>query len=139
MYFSSQEPQENILKYVRSVISTFAPKWGYDVEIKEHKQKRSVPQNDFYWLQNESVAKCLNKAGLSMAFGLPFTSEAIHEINKKYLGVMTTTKLSIHEFCEYMERMFAFWMEKTHGEWQPEESPYGYLEKVGYVEKENKC
>lgn len=134
MYFSSQEPQ-NIIKYVQSVLNTTAPKWGYDVEVKEHKPKRSHPQNDFYWLQNDSVAKFLNEAGVTMAFGLPFTSEAIHEINKKFLGVQTTTKMSVPEFCEYMTRMFSFWMEKTKGNWQPEESPYGYLEKVGVIEK----
>ena len=135
MHFSSQEPQENILKYVRTVLSTLAPKWGYDVEVKEYKPKRSHPQNDYYWVQNESVSKFLNESGLSMAFGLPFTSEAIHEINKKYLGVQTTTKMNVPEFCEYMTRMFAFWQEKTRGNWQPEESPYGYLEKVGLVER----
>ena len=135
MHFSSQEPQENILKYVSTILSTLAPKWGYDVEVKEFKPKRSNPQNDYYWVQNESVSKFLNESGLSMAFGLPFTSEAIHEINKKFLGVQTTTKMSIPEFCEYMTKMFSFWTEKTRGNWQPEESPYGYLERVGYVER----
>ena len=135
MHFSSQEPQENILKYVSTVLGTLAPKWGYDVEVKEYKPKRSTPQNDFYWLNNDSIAKFLNESGLSMAFGLPFTSEAIHEINKKFLGVQTTTKMNVSEFCEYMTRMFAFWTEKTKGQWQPEESPYGYLERVGYVER----
>lgn len=135
MHFSSQEPQENILKYVSTVLSTLAPKWGYDVEIKEFKPKRTNPQDNFYWLQNQSVANCLNDAGLRMAFGIPFTKDAIHEINKKFLGVQTTTKMSVPEFCEYMTRMFAFWTEKTRGNWQPEESPYGYLERVGYVER----
>lgn len=135
MHFSSQEPQENILRYVSTMLETMAPKWGYDVEVKEFKPKRSHPQNDYYWVQNESVSKFLNESGLSMAFGLPFTSEAIHEINKMFLGVQTTTKMSVPEFCEYMTKMFAFWTEKTRGNWQPEESPYGYLERVGYVER----
>ena len=123
------------LEYERAKLLLMDSKNGIDVDVKKHVSKRSTQANDFYWLNNESIAKFLNESGLSMAFGLPFTSEAIHEINKKFLGVQTTTKMSVPEFCEYMTKMFAFWTEKTRGNWQPEESPYGYLERVGYVER----
>ena len=136
MYFYASEPKDNIIKQVATVIQAMTPKWGYDVEVKEHKPKRTNAQNNFYWLNNEDVAKFLNESGMTVAFGLPLTSETIHEINKKYIGVMTTTKLSLQEFCEYMTKMFGFWIEKTGGQWQPKESPYGYLEKTGLVEKE---
>ena len=136
MYFYASEPKDNIIKQVTTVINAMTPKWGYDVEIKEHKPKRTNAQNSFYWLNNEDVANFLNDAGVKLPFGLSFTRDTIHEINKKWLGVPTTTKQSIPEFCEYMTKMFGFWIEKTGGQWQPKESPYGYLEKVGYVDKE---
>ena len=135
MYFCASEPKNRIIEQVAQVIKAMSPVHGYDVEVSEHKPKRTNAQNDFYWLNNDDIARFLNDSGVKMAFGLPFKSETIHEINKKYLGVPSTRKQDIHAFSEYMTKVFAFWIEKTGGMWQPKESPYGYLEKVGYVEK----
>ena len=135
MYFYPSEPKNKIIEQVAMVINAMSPAHGYDIDVKEHKPKRSNQQNSFYWVNNEDVAKFLNESGATMCFGLPFTSETIHEINKKYLGVPSTAKKDTHSFSEYMTKVFAFWIEKTNGTWQPKESPYGYLEKVGYIER----
>jgi hypothetical protein len=135
MYFYPNEPKKRIIEQVAQVINAMTPAHGYDISVSEHKPKRTNAQNDFYWVNNDDVAKFLNDSGATMCFGLPYTSETIHEINKKYLGVPSTRKQDIHAFSEYMTKVFAFWIEKTNGMWQPKESPYGYLEKVGLVER----
>lgn len=135
MYFYPNEPKNRIIEQVAQVINAMSPVHGYDINVSEHKPKRTNAQNDFYWVNNEDVAKFLNDSGVQLGFGLPFTSETIHEINKKYLGVPSTRKQDIHSFSEYMTKVFAYWIEKTNGMWQPKESPYGYLEKVGLVER----
>ena len=135
MYFYSTEPKNKIIEQVAKVIQAMSPAHGYDIEVKEHKQRRSNEANNFYWLNNDDIAKFLNDSGVKLGFGLPFTSETIHEINKKYLGVPSTRKKDTSDFSEYMTKVFAFWIEKTNGMWQPKESPYGYLEKVGLVER----
>ena len=105
-----------------------------DVEVKEHKHKRTNEQNAYYFLFNGQLADFLNDSGLTYGeFKLPYTSEIIHEINKKLFGVKTTTKLSIGEFCEYMNKLLLFWSERTKGEFQMSELPANYLERKGYT------
>ena len=135
MYFYPNEPKQKIIDQVAQVINCMSPAYGYEIDIKEHKPHRTNQQNRFYWYNNQAIADFLNEAGMTREFGLAFNSETIHEINKKWLGTVSTKDKNITEFCEYMTKMFAFWIEKTGGQWQPEESPYGYLEKVGYVER----
>lgn len=107
---------------------------GVDVEIREHKRKRTNEQNRFYWLNVNEIATVLNEAGASYGdYGLAFSTEIIHEINKKMIGEATTTKMSVKEFGEYMEKVFSFWIEKTNGFFQPKESVYSYLERTGLV------
>ena len=107
-----------------------------DVEVKEHKHRRSSEQNNYYWLFNGQLSDFLNDAGLSYGeFKLPYTSEIIHDINKKLFGVKTTTKLSIGEFCEYMNKLLIFWNERTKGEFQISELPETYLTMKGYIIK----
>jgi len=104
-----------------------------DVEVKEHKQKRSSEQNNYYWLFNGQLSDFLNDSGLSYGeFNLPYTSDIVHEINKKLFGVKTTTKMSISEFCQYMNKLLFFWNERTQGEFQMSELPANYLERKGY-------
>lgn len=135
MYFCASEPKQRIIDQVAQVIKAMTPLHGYDIDVKEHKQKRTTAQNDFYWMNNDDIAHFLNDAGVKLGFGLPFTSETIHEINKRQLGVPSTRKKDTSDFSAYMTKVFAFWIEKTGGMWQPKESPYGYLEKVGLVER----
>ena len=103
------------------------------VEVSEKKNKRSSEQNNYYWLFNSELAKFLDEAGLTYGeFELPYTSEIVHDINKKLFDVKTTTKLSVGEFCEYMNKLLLFWQQRTAGEFQMSELPANYLERKGY-------
>lgn len=103
------------------------------VEIAEKKQKRSNEQNSYYWLFNGQLADFLNQSGLCYGeHQIPYTSQLIHEINKKLFGVKTTTKMSTGEFCQYMNKLLLFWQEKTQGEFMMSELPANYLERKGY-------
>lgn len=105
-----------------------------DVTVSEHKIKRTNAQNNYYFLFNGELAKFLNESGLSYGeYNLPYTTELIHDINKRLFGVSTTTKMKKDEFCEYMTKLMSFWTEKTAGQFIMSESPYGYLEKTGVV------
>lgn len=107
---------------------------GVDFEMKEHRQTRSTAQNRFYWENVGQVVNVLNEAGCTYGEDcLPFTSEIIHEINKIKLGVQTTTRLSVKEFCEFMDKMFAFWIERTAGVFVPLETASSYLERTGLL------
>lgn len=106
------------------------------VEISEKKQKRSNEQNSYYWLFNGQLADFLNQSGLCYGeHQIPYTSQLIHEINKKLFGVKTTTKMSTGEFCQYMNKLLLFWQEKTQGEFMMSELPANYLERKGYFIK----
>lgn len=104
-----------------------------NVEVTEHKAKRTNEQNCYYWLFNSQLSDFLNDAGLTYGeYSIPYTSEIVHDINKKLFGVKTTTKMSVGEFCEYMNKLLFFWQEKTAGEFQMSELPANYLERKGY-------
>lgn len=104
-----------------------------NAEVVEFKNKRNNEQNAYYWLLNGWVAECLNDAGCSYGdFNIPYTAELIHEINKKIFGLKTTTKMDIHEFCEYTTKITQFWQERTQGEFLPKELPTQYLIRKGY-------
>ena len=109
-------------------------KSGIDVEVKEHKHKRSNAQNDYYWLFNTEVANFLKGAGLGYGkHKLPYNKDLVHDINKAVFGLETTTKLSRKEFCDYMTELFVFWNEETNGQFEMSELPDSYLEKRGYT------
>lgn len=104
-----------------------------DVEVKEHKHKRTLEQNNYYWLFCGQLADFLDESGLTYGeYKLPYTGELIHDINKKLFGVKTTTKMSIGEFCQYMNKLLIFWGEKTEHNFQMSELPANYLERKGY-------
>ena len=103
------------------------------VEISEKKQKRSNEQNSYYWLFNGQLADFFNNSGLSYGeHQIPYNGELIHEINKKLFGIKTTTKMSVGEFCQYMNKLILFWQERTCGEFTISELPANYLERKGY-------
>lgn len=135
-YFSTKatdaEIDLRVLRPLKALIA--ASKDGVDVEIKPHKRKRSNEQNRFYWLNVGEIVNVLNDAGATYGdFKLPYSSEIVHEINKRIFGEKTTTKMSVADFSAYMEKVFAFWIEKTAGFFIPKESPIGYLERTGLV------
>jgi len=112
---------------------------GVDVTVEKHKNKRNSLQNAFYWLNLTNIADFLNDSGLSykvMNVELPYNKDIIHEINFKVFAIKTTTKMSVGEFCEYMNKILGFWQEKTKFNWNPLESARGYLERTGLINKE---
>jgi hypothetical protein len=114
-----------------------------DIEVNEHINKRSIAQNSYYWVINELVEKCLFNAGIEIAeeikcLGIkcvrPVNKDDIHDINKKTFGIKSTKDLSVKEFCDYMEKLFIFWIENTKGDFEVHELPNDYLQKLGYME-----
>ena len=104
-----------------------------NVEVTEFKNKRSSDANAYYWLLNGWIAECLNDAGCTYGeFNIPYNAELIHEVNKTIWGLKTTTKMVIHEFCDYTTKVTQFWQERTQGEFMPKELPESYLIKTGY-------
>lgn len=135
MYIGNKAYQNKVFRmlYDNATVLLDAGK-AVDVTVAEHKVKRTNAQNNYYFLFNGELAKFLNESGLSYGeYKLPYTGELVHEINKSLFGVSTTTKMKKDEFCEYMTKLMSFWTEKTAGQFIMSESPYGYLEKVGYV------
>lgn len=104
-----------------------------DADVKKHVHNRTGEQNAYYWLFNRELAEFLDKSGLTYGeFKIPYTKDIIHDINKTLYGVKTTTKLSIGDFCQYMNKLLIFWQERTGGEFQMSELPANYLERKGY-------
>lgn len=135
MYIGNKSYQRQVFKMLwdNATVLLDAGK-TVDVTVSEHKEKRSNQANAYYWLFNTELAKFLDDAGLSYGeYNLPYTTELIHDINKRLFGVSTTTKMKKDEFCEYMTKLMSFWTEKTAGQFIMSESPYGYLEKTGVV------
>ena len=135
MYIGNKTYQRQVFKMLwdNATVLLDAGK-AVDVTVSEHKIKRTNAQNNYYFLFNGELAKFLNESGLSYGeYKLPYTTELIHDINKRLFGVSTTTKMKKDEFCEYMTKLMSFWTEKTSGQFIMSESPYGYLEKTGVV------
>lgn len=110
-----------------------------DVEVVKHEHNRSSEQNRYYHLLCSEVAKFLDEAGLTYGeYKTKFTSELIHEINKSYFGVKTTTKMKIKDFCDYTTQVIQYWQEKTNYFWMPSELPAIYLHNKGYTEEYTK-
>lgn len=121
-----------LVKPLKALIES--SKDGVDVEIKPHKTKRSNEQNRFYWANLTDVCKVLNDAGCRYGkYEIPYSAELIHEINKAVIGEKSTARMSVKEFTEYMEKVFAFWIEKTGGYFVPKETTTSYLEKTGLI------
>lgn len=139
MYFTRNTPMEQVISIVKSQASALFSNPavnGVDIEVKEHKVKRSSEQNSFYWLNLEEISKVLNMAGCTYGeHNIPYTKELVHTINKSVFGVDSTSRLKVQEFCDYMTRMFDFWIDRTRGEFRPKEAPSSYLERTGIIPK----
>ena len=134
-YFRQSDDAEIEMRLIRPLKALLASsKNGVDVEIKEHTTRRSATQNAFYWANLTDIAKVLNEAGCGYGdYNIAFTPEVLHEINKTVFGIKTTAKMDVKAFTEYMDKVLAFWIEKTHGFFVPKETTKSYLEKTGLV------
>lgn len=105
-----------------------------DADVRKHVKNRTGEQNAYYWLFNKELADFLDKSGLTYGeFNIPYTKDIIHDINKTLYGIKSTARLSIGEFCQYMNKLLIFWQERTGGEFQMSELPANYLERKGYT------
>lgn len=108
---------------------------GIEVTIEKKKTKRSNAQNAYYWIVNSEISDFLNDSGCAYGeYQIPYTKDIIHDINKKLFGVVTTTKLEVKDFCDYMTKVLSFWIEKTNGCFEVSELPQSYLIKHGFSE-----
>mgnify|MGYP002523135566 FL=1 len=105
------------------------------LEVTKIVENRSNAQNRYYFEFNSWVRDTMNKAGCTYGeYNLPYTTELIHDINKKIFGYETTRKMSIEEFCDYITQVSAFWIERTNGALEIPELPKEYLVKRGFAE-----
>lgn len=94
----------------------------YTIEIKRRKKRRSISQNNLYWMWCQCIADSMNEEN-----GENTSSEDIHEIlRRKFLmstkvinGVTTpmprsTTQLSTEEFTVYLEKIQAYMATEWH-------------------------
>ena len=134
-YFRQADDDEIEMRLIRPLKALLEScKNGVDVEIKEHTTRRSTAQNAFYWANLTDVCKILNEAGCRYGkYEIPYSAELIHEINKAVIGEKSTARMSVKEFTEYMDKVFAFWIEKTGGYFVPKETTTSYLEKTGLI------
>ena len=115
---------------------------GVIIEVSEFKPKRTNIQNKFYWanvheitelLRAKNVKKVIDNKEFNIKIELLITDEEVHEINKNVGNITTTTKMSKKEFIDFMDKIFAFWITTTNGEWSPKELTKGYLERTGML------
>lgn len=104
------------------------------LEVTKTVETRSSAQNRYYFEFNSWVRDTLNKAGCTYGeYDLPYTTDLVHEINKKIFGYETTRKMSVQEFCDYITQVSAFWVERTNGNLEIPELPMDYLVQRGYA------
>jgi sulfatase maturation enzyme AslB (radical SAM superfamily) len=128
----------NIEEVYKDILKALEQYNEVEIKIEPYVVERSLEQNNYYWLCNNSIASFLNNAGIpakkvnyaGQSFNINFSSQLIHEINKEVFGINTTTKLSRKEFGEYMEKVFALWIEKTKGEWYPPDLIRSYVNTI---------
>jgi len=106
---------------VDRVFSSGNAKYGIDIIITPHKEKRSLEQNNYYFLICSDISNFFNDAGIvfkkakfnGIEYPIYWSSNAIHLFNKTIFGINTTTRLTKKEFCEFMEKVFELWIEKS--------------------------
>lgn len=129
---SSADIEQRLFKPFYAMLA--GAKNGVDVELSEHKRRRSAEQNAFYWANMTDVAAVLNEAGCGYGdYSIPYTAEIVHEINKTVFGHNTTTKMTVADFSAYMTAVFDFWIERTRGFFVPKETASSYLKRTGLV------
>lgn len=133
---SSEQGLTDALNVIRETACLFL-KTSKEISLELSKivETRSSAQNRYYFLFNSWVRDTLNNAGCTYGIDkLPYTTDLVHEINKKIFDYETTRKMSVQEFCDYISQISAFWIERTGGRLEIPELPAEYLIKRGYGE-----
>lgn len=110
---------------------------GIDITIKEHKNKRTLPQNDWLWLVYKHIVDFYNETGYFLdGLQLRFcNTDLVHEYCKARYGIKSTTKLSTKEIGEYIETIQRDLVEQSSGQYEPIYPPSkDYFERTNYEE-----
>ena len=122
-----------VIQSIKAMLPT--AKHGVVVDIKKKVFGKTTAQKNFYFHCLGKLHKFLRESGVTGEFlgiKLSMSVDSLHELNKKEFGIGSINDLSIKEFCDFMDEMFAFWIDKTNGCWTPPESTRSWLEKAGY-------
>ena len=94
---------------------------GLDITIKEHKNKRTLPQNDWLWAVYKNIVDFYNETGFFLdGIVLKFcNTDLVHEYCKCRYGIKTTTKLSTKEIGDYIETIQRDMIEQSNGIYEP--------------------
>lgn len=134
MYIPASANISGILAYLKPTIEAVmnSSSLGIDVEIKPHRKKRTLPQNDFLWAIYQHIVDFWNETGftpdnIQVRF---INSDFLHEYFKARFDVKTTTKMTTSDFSNYVDKIQLLMTEQTSGEYQPiyPESTYQTME-----------
>lgn len=85
-----------------------------EVTIREHRKRRSLPQNALNWMWLNEVARIVSEEtgndadDLHTFFKRKFLTPRIVQIGKETVAKYSTKKLTTAEFSAYLDRIYAF-------------------------------
>lgn len=133
------QPKTSLSDIFKQVVEPIAEalksaKYGIDIVVKLHTNRRTTLQNNYLFANYEEIVRILKEAGCTYGcYHIPYTTELIHDITKHELGIKETKNMSTQEFSDFVEQMFAFWIEETAGTFKPLETFDSYIEKTKLV------
>lgn len=123
MYIPVSANIKGILAYIRPTIEAVlsSAKYGIDIDIKEHKKKRTNDQNSYLWGIYQHIVEFYNETGftpdnIKVRF---LNSDLLHEYFKARFDVKTTTKMTTTDFSAYTDKIQLLMTEQSKGEYQP--------------------
>ena len=85
------------------------PNGCYDIILKEHENVRRVRANNYYWMLIGELADETgnDKDFIHAYFKRKFLAHYVKFNGSKFLEISSTSKLTIKEFSEYLEKVIA--------------------------------
>lgn len=134
MFFSPTVPLEKITKWMAEQVSAVHPiaKNGIDIEIKPHSHPRSNAQNRFLMVIMTAIVKFYQETGY-----MPQGCQAWMmrtDIQKEYwkarFGIVSTKKLDIVAFTQFIDNIQRELVQDTQGEWEIIKTDSAYLKSL---------
>lgn len=123
MYIPASANINGILAYIKPTIEDVfnGSSNGIDIDIKPHKKKRTLPQNDYMWAIYKHIKEFYEETGFTPDdIKVKFINENfLHEYFKARFDVKTTTKMSTTEFSRYVDSIQLLMTEQSKGRYQP--------------------
>lgn len=101
-----EKVRERCIEHIRNLRE--ANVW--DITIRKHRLTRSKQQNSLYWMWLKIIGDHVGspKEDIHREFAIRLLGPETFEVDgKQYSGAKSTTKLSIEEFSEYLEKILA--------------------------------